>query len=70
MVTYYRPDSIIYTDHTSSHKVKVSQDSIHQIIKSKVSINRMNLIYDALLPLVLSGRIEEKKRVFPKTETE
>ena len=32
--------------------------------------NRMNLIYDALLPLVLSGRIEEKKRVFPKDETE
>lgn len=30
----------------------------------------MNLIYDALLPRVLSGRIEEKKRVFPKDETE
>ncbi len=27
------------------------------------------MIYDALLPLVLSGRIEEKKRVFPKNET-
>jgi len=30
----------------------------------------MNLIYDALLPLVLSSRIEVKKRVFPKDETE
>jgi len=30
----------------------------------------MNLIDDALLPLVLSGRREEKKRVFPKDETE
>jgi hypothetical protein len=28
------------------------------------------MIYDALLPLVLSGRIEEKNRVFPKDETE
>jgi len=36
---------------------------------TKVRINRINLIYDDLLPLVLSGRVEEKKRVFPKTET-
>ena|SRR3989339_146915 len=36
---------------------------------TKVRINRMNLIYDALLPLVLSGWIGEKKCVFPKTET-
>ena len=41
----------------------------HQIIKSKVRSNRMNLIYDALLPLVLSGRREEKKGVFLKTGT-
>jgi hypothetical protein len=34
---------------------------------TKVRISRMNLIYDALLPLVLSGWREEKKRVFPKT---
>ena len=36
---------------------------------TKVRINRMNLIYGALLSLVLSGRIGEKKCVFPKTET-
>jgi hypothetical protein len=29
---------------------------------TKVRINRMNLIYDALLFLALSGRIEEKKQ--------
>jgi hypothetical protein len=44
--------------------VKVYQGSIQQIINSKVHISRMNLIYDALLPLVLSGRIEAKKPVF------
>jgi hypothetical protein len=27
------------------------------------------VIYDALLPRVLSGRVEKKKYVFPKTET-
>jgi len=34
---------------------------------TKVRINRMNLIHDALLPLVLNSRMEKKKRILPKT---